>query len=102
MKSKSGFVFRFSQIVAAAVVIFALVACEEPHIHKFSRGDCVQMRIDGRRGMVVRTFEYQDLLSVRFPGVSITTDTGWAGGGPVQVGAYALEYVREFEVEGCK
>lgn len=40
----------------------------KPYPHKFNPGDPVQMKIDGRAGTVIRTWDYFDDVSVRFAG----------------------------------
>jgi hypothetical protein len=88
-------------ILIAALALF-LGACNAVYPHKYSHGDCVKMKLDGREGMVVGSKKYSGILWVRLVSdTAITTDTFFGGEHEVGRSPYTKIMVREYELTGC-
>jgi hypothetical protein len=88
--------------IISALCLFVLVGCSE-YEHKFQKGDCVLMKLDGRKGMVLGTRFSDGFLLVRFASdVEVTTSTLFGGARPIEVEPYAAIFVREFELASCE
>jgi type IV secretory pathway TrbF-like protein len=96
-------------IVVVAIVggiFFAASRSEKPSVVPlFEAGETVKMKLDGRVGMVLRSYCYSRPAcdyEVRFSAANLLTDVHLiAADGAVVSGAYSDVYVREFEMEAA-
>lgn len=86
-------------ICAAFLVLSACSTGLKEYDHKFKDGDCVIMKLDGRKGSVLSLRMYSDVITVRFVG-----DSQYAPllGGKVNTYPYSVMDVFEHEVGPCK
>jgi len=86
-----------------AMLLTSLTACIAEYNHKFQRGQCVQMRLDGRQGMVTGLYVYKAVLRVRFTGDSSASIAPILGGTVrARTSPYTSIVLREFELESCE
>jgi hypothetical protein len=90
------------KLILIVVLALFLGGCFEKYPHKWSAGDCVKMKLDGREGMVVGVKPYHRNVRVRFASdTAITTDTLLGGEHDVKRSPYTSILVMEFELTGC-
>ena len=94
----------------ALFIFIALLAigCERTPrpIPIFTNGACVEMRLDGKHGMIVRrsydSFYKETVYRIRVATDSVITDSRWGEDGPMDVKPYTTLWVREFELKHCE
>jgi hypothetical protein len=86
--------------------LFVLVSCEEhkdPCGYKFSEGDIVKIKIDGRKAQILQQagcFGGRIRYVVRYNNPAIFTDTQIINrDGPLYTKSYTHDYFYEFELE---
>ena len=80
-----------------AIGLFFLVGCTRtcPHVHKFQKGQIVEVIIDDRKGQVVGLYKYHGTVMVRVPAHTVSTR---ALGGTIDGSPYATVDFSEYEI----
>jgi hypothetical protein len=84
------------------LVVYAFVQSMPKEVsHKFTWGECVEMRLTGEQGMVVRIYQYSVVYQVRVAKAS-NTNSAMFGPDNTENQRYALVGFREFELRECQ
>ena len=78
-----------------------LGACSKDVDHRYTWGDCVQMKLTGEQGMVVRIYNHSDYYQIRVAQAS-KTNSAVFGASNTENQRYAIVSFREFELEDCQ
>ena len=89
------------KVILCLLTLLFITGCEAEYPHKFAKSDCVEIALTGEKAMIVGSYKYHDMYSVRVARAS-KTNSALFGADNTENQRYALVYFHEFELRQCE